>query len=688
MKFYEAPGERPIKGRVEDGLDRSRFVERVTDALLDSKSKRARGVVLGITGQWGSGKSSVLNLIEEEIRRRNRRSVVIRFDPWVISGQQELIPAFLREAAGTIAAASGDRSDGRKLVRGLQKYAQHLAPIVDLAHSGLGAALRGALEGIGLAAEREQSLTALRAELERLVIGFNAPVIVLIDELDRVEDFEVRAVAQLVRAVGDFKSISYVLAYDPRRVARALGDSRMNEDEQQTHGRAYLEKIVQLPLALPVTLPEELRRLMDSELDSISESLGWSTSITSDERYSVISEAIAPKLASTPRDIKRLMQIFHPLAAMVSDEVNAVDILGMAALMAKAPQTMELLQQDPEAVVDDPLRYRERMRRLNYPLGSPAEAFLAPERAAQSLMQRLFPAISGQQDRSERHPNAVSRRRGLWIVLRLGLLPGNVSNDQALEILHGTQDEVAEAFSTAVEKDQIGVLLDRIADIYSSRIEDDDFEFWRGAAKFLNDENLPLQERFGLVGAISSNLVSMLEIAISQRPDQRSKGEQITRMLSPNDFEISPRFILNHLYIHGLSSIGRYETPKGGPFFISAQETSSIANNMIQNWRTLHLNGDLISKLSSGVPLHLMMRLDAWDDACRTLLANKLPSIAPRIAALLFPERSNVGGEYVEKLCGLENFLFHARHALHDDTLPPFETKALRNALEWLPHLK
>lgn len=98
------------------------------------------------------------------------------------------------------------------------------------------------------------------------------PFIVLIDELDRIEDAEIRAVAQLVRAVADFPNISYVLAYDASRVVQALGtgDSR----ERSERGRAYLEKIVQFQIKLPAILENELESLLNDELMKLEDELG------------------------------------------------------------------------------------------------------------------------------------------------------------------------------------------------------------------------------------------------------------------------------------------------------------------------------------------------------------------------------------------------------------------------------
>src|SRR2546427_11595454 len=87
--IQSSPGrpERPIVSQREDKLERAGFVQRLTDALINPSNGQATGVVVGITGQWGSGKSSILNLVSEKIKHDYEEALVVRFDPWLISGR-------------------------------------------------------------------------------------------------------------------------------------------------------------------------------------------------------------------------------------------------------------------------------------------------------------------------------------------------------------------------------------------------------------------------------------------------------------------------------------------------------------------------------------------------------------------------------------------------------------------------
>src|SRR5689334_12469412 len=85
--------DEPITRRTEDRLDRARLAEAIADQVLHSPP--GQGFVIAIDGAWGSGKTSVLNMIEEVVDLQE--IVVLRFNPWLFSGTEELVLRFLHE---------------------------------------------------------------------------------------------------------------------------------------------------------------------------------------------------------------------------------------------------------------------------------------------------------------------------------------------------------------------------------------------------------------------------------------------------------------------------------------------------------------------------------------------------------------------------------------------------------------
>ncbi|MGH1402229.1 MAG: P-loop NTPase fold protein, partial [Acinetobacter tandoii] len=78
-----------IKGYQEDLLERKDFAYNIADIV--AKRTENDAFTIGLMGAWGSGKSSVLNLIEERFQKCHRDMITIFFNPWRYSGEEELL---------------------------------------------------------------------------------------------------------------------------------------------------------------------------------------------------------------------------------------------------------------------------------------------------------------------------------------------------------------------------------------------------------------------------------------------------------------------------------------------------------------------------------------------------------------------------------------------------------------------
>jgi predicted KAP-like P-loop ATPase len=430
----DSPGqpERPIERASEDVLGRMNFVRRLADALVDKSTKKSRGIAIGITGAWGSGKSSVLNLLRQHIKETYPHALVVSFDPWLVSGRNDLISEFIRELTRTINADPQASAQLKKIGATIAKYGEYIAPVAATWLPILGPIIKGGGGLIREAMKSDESLTGLKSRLMKELAAVDVPIIALIDELDRVEDEEIRTVAQLVRSVADFPGISYVLAYDSKRVIQALG-AGANESQAEDRGRAYLEKIVQLQIPLPVIFSNELARLLTSELSALRTRLRLPENFRSIERYQKLEKLLTEDVIDTIRDISRLTGTFHAIGGMLRDEVDWIDLLGFCALLTKAPQTVEVIRAHPDQFTDEIFSEAGMIRAMASEKLSAAERLNSLVPAAENresvkqLLAFMFPTLS---DASRSHDNtrldALFRRRPLLTTLRLGLVPGRI----------------------------------------------------------------------------------------------------------------------------------------------------------------------------------------------------------------------------------------------------------------------
>jgi predicted KAP-like P-loop ATPase len=442
--------ERPINTPKQDKLERGGFISRLCHAVIDRNTSTATGAILGITGPWGSGKSSILNLLDHSIRANYPDAIIVRFDPWLISGRNDLISEFIAELIAELRQAPDGKKRFKTAITKLVGYGSTLSPLADLVPL-YGPVVKDVLKIAKDHLDRRESLHEQRLDLIDALSEMSAPIVVLIDELDRIEDEEIRVVAQLVRAIADFPGISYILAYDVERVIRALAGS-----EKLDRGRAYMEKIVQLQVPLPILMDDEIHRLIEADLDDLSAAGLIPSNRSSIERYKGLRGLLVPHLIATPRDAKRLTGTFRTLVHMLSGEADWIDLMGYCALLVKAPLTVEQIKRDPDAVVDDPTSVDEMVARasegekgMETVLGRGNPEYEGGG-GVRNLLTFLFPRLSD--DRvgrryGDRDPTSICKIRPLLTTLRLDLVPGFYSREEIEKMFSRPSDDLAGPFS-------------------------------------------------------------------------------------------------------------------------------------------------------------------------------------------------------------------------------------------------
>ena len=90
----------PIMKSSEDKLNRESFVKSLANVILQSAFPTS--FTVGLYGAWGSGKTSLLNMVIEQIERSITDVVILRFNPWLCSDPKQLITQFFKQLASAI----------------------------------------------------------------------------------------------------------------------------------------------------------------------------------------------------------------------------------------------------------------------------------------------------------------------------------------------------------------------------------------------------------------------------------------------------------------------------------------------------------------------------------------------------------------------------------------------------------
>ena len=279
--------------------------------------------VFGLSGPWGSGKTSLLNMVEHELRalpESTEKVVVFRFNPWWFSGSDALLVSFLHDFAKVLGAKIKGAAS-KKLAKYLTAFGHLLKPAKFVPGLSIPAGPLSELVSSGGEAMREagelasQDAAGIRRDIDRLLLARRQPVLVVVDDVDRLLPDEVIQVFRIVKAVADFPFVRYVMAYDDVKVCSTVKASTGIE------GREFLEKIIQMPIELPPITQTQLNRMFLSGVDRIA--AGTPEYLVDTARFgNVFHDAIASFLTS-PRTVKRLLNVLRVSLSPCAGQIPA-----------------------------------------------------------------------------------------------------------------------------------------------------------------------------------------------------------------------------------------------------------------------------------------------------------------------------------------------------------------------------
>jgi predicted KAP-like P-loop ATPase len=86
---FNVDGDRPITKKDDDRLGFAPVAEQLAHAIADQPARE--GLVFGIEGKWGSGKSTLINLTVEALRGLRQPPEIITFSPWLVGNRDDLL---------------------------------------------------------------------------------------------------------------------------------------------------------------------------------------------------------------------------------------------------------------------------------------------------------------------------------------------------------------------------------------------------------------------------------------------------------------------------------------------------------------------------------------------------------------------------------------------------------------------
>lgn len=391
----------PKEALKADKLGRRGYAQAAVDAL--GRVSSTAGFVLSVEGAWGSGKTSTLAMIEALLRAQNPAPVIVHFNPWLVGDRDALLRHFLSKIAAEVKLAD-HAADGKKVARELKAYAKvfnfiKLVPGAEPWASLVKTVIESAGETVdSVASYKTPDIEVRKEKVEKALRRFGHPIIVFIDDIDRLFPLEVFEMVRIVKAVGDLPNVGYVLAWDPEYVSDAL--KAVNVPRSAT----YLDKVVQIRLPLPAISLEARGVLVNEALARLHPDADKPYFANSKDRLGELYFSGLRELLEQPRDFARVFNTVTVIEPTLRGEVVLADIIGFAALMVKAPSVYETMRREPRWFVgllpSDQSLFKKSEELLKEGAAHRDAAFdqCGHPSAVRKLVHRLFPLTAQADD--------------------------------------------------------------------------------------------------------------------------------------------------------------------------------------------------------------------------------------------------------------------------------------------------
>lgn len=383
----------PITEPTKDEFKRWPFAQKIAQTI--SSSFDSNSIVVGIYGKWGEGKTTVLKFIETEIKK-DSRIICIWFNPWLFRDEDRLLLHFF----GVLSEAlKKSLSSSKEIVGQLLKYGSNVIPSIPIfMQDGTKMEVDAgkSLEKLGESLS-SVDVNDLKLRLEKILKSEKKRIVILMDDIDRLDKAEIQNIFKLVKLTADFPYTSYVLTFDQEMVSAAIGEKYGGGSQE---GSNFLEKIIQIPLDLPALNKTSLRNYCFNIVDGALKASEVELNEGQTRKFVRCFVDLLEIRLKTPRMAKRYGNILTFALPIIGKEVNLVDLMLIEGARVFYPELYILIKTKPDIFLGawlDSGRNEQKVKEkiLKYINESMENLDEDEKDSAKELIIFLFPRLSG-----------------------------------------------------------------------------------------------------------------------------------------------------------------------------------------------------------------------------------------------------------------------------------------------------
>ena len=363
----------------EDALKISSY----KDALVDFVKKTETPMTIGVQGEWGSGKTSLLNQIWNDLEQFNKNDDSIDdfkqiwINSWehsLLCSPEECLMKIINEIILELLDADDDKKRSEKITKGvsnIMKGALRIGSSLTLGAAGVDAVDDIFSKSSNSIKELREQLKNLVGDIKTLETNKYGKVVIYVDDLDRIDPKNAVSILELLKNIFNIKDCVFILAIDYQVVVKGLvGKVGEPTPENEWEFRAFFDKIIQLPFSMPM-----------GNYDIANYVLGLLGEINfyggkEDLDPELINQFVTKSIGGNPRSIKRLInslaliKILNDKDAvdasdgMLTDKDTAMVMFAMVCLQIAHPEIYQLFADNPNfREWGEDLAYRETQKK-------------------------------------------------------------------------------------------------------------------------------------------------------------------------------------------------------------------------------------------------------------------------------------------------------------------------------------
>ncbi len=336
-----------VRNEDDDLLNYYPFAKKIQQ-IIQGYSNNSEPLTIGIYGKWGTGKTSLLNLIEKNIEifhkeKGDKPYMKFHYNPWVYQTKEEMLFDFFETLSRKLNYSGNENL--KKAGKLIKKYSRYLKAVKLSASVGIPKVFNAGISiepyeilkrlGEDLEGE-EKSLDELKTEIDDALKLSNKKIIIFIDDIDRLDKDEIFTLFKLIKINADFKNLIFIVCLDPDYVAKAI---HQRYGHKKKSGKEFLEKIINIPLELPLIEDIDLDYFVKEKIKPIL-SLNYVKKENLDELFM----SLKGYYFSSPREIIRVINSFAISFYAIGDEVNIHDLFWIEYIKIKYFRTYQVIK--------------------------------------------------------------------------------------------------------------------------------------------------------------------------------------------------------------------------------------------------------------------------------------------------------------------------------------------------------